>query len=65
MKIRIFFKSSHKKIIKTLHREEKYNKDSLIIKHHREKIARIKSRSSSSPVFTNVRAVASIEEQQL
>lgn len=32
-----FNKASHKKIIKSLEREENYNKDSLIVKHHREK----------------------------
>jgi len=30
-------KAGHKKIIESLHREENYNKDSLIVKHHREK----------------------------
>jgi abortive infection bacteriophage resistance protein len=29
--------ASHKKIIDSLHREENYNKDSLIVKHHRAK----------------------------
>ncbi len=30
-------KEGHRKIIESLHREENYNKDSLIIKHHRKK----------------------------